>query len=77
MTPGSVSRPVVWQQFEGSRDADQITDDMREKAAAIKCSAEIMSVYPADDEERKKARNAARQVLSLCDQLERITRFFP
>ena len=73
---GSVARPAVWQQFNASRDADEITDDMREKAAAIKCSAEIMSVYPADGEERMKARDAARQVLSLCDQLERISRVF-
>ncbi len=72
----SIARPAVWEQWNASRDADQITDDMRERAAAIKGSAEIMSVYPADDEERKKARHAAQQVLSLCDQLERITRAF-
>ena len=75
---GSVVRssPAVWRQFEASREADHIADDMREQVSAMKCAAELMSVYPADSEERKKGRIAARQFLTLCDEMERITEFF-
>ena len=69
----SFARPSVWQQFTASRDALDLACDIREGAAEIKRAGEMLSAYPADAEERMKARNAARQVIADCDALERLT----
>ena len=59
----SFARPasVAWQQFTASRDALDLAGDIREGAAEIKRAGEMLSAYPADAEERMKARNAARR----------------
>lgn len=73
---GSIARPVplrvVDSRWEASRDALDITGDIREGAAEIKRCGDMLTAYPTDAEERMKARIAARKVLADLDHLERL-----
>lgn len=65
----TVIRPNVWQ---ASRDALDLAGDICDGAAEIKRAGDMLMAFPADAEERMKARAAARSVIDLCDRLERL-----
>ena len=69
---GSVIRPApsVW---HASRDALDLAGDICDAAASIKCAGEILMAFPADGEQRKATRSAAREVIALCDRLEALS----
>ena len=62
-----VIRPNAWRD---SRDALDIAGDICDGAAEIKRAGDMLMAFPADAEERMKARVAARTVIALCDRLE-------
>lgn len=59
--------------FERSRDALDIAESIRGAAFDAQVAGDKLLAFPADAEERIKARDAARQILADCDALERLT----
>jgi hypothetical protein len=78
---GSVARPrffreshgVVWQQFRASKDALDLAEDIRRLAYDALKAGDMLLAFPADAEERIKARNIARKMIEACDDLERLS----
>jgi hypothetical protein len=70
----SFARPTTFRhQLVASRKALEIVDDLRDESVDLKGAIDLLNVWPADADERRKVRNAARQTIALCDELERIT----
>jgi hypothetical protein len=68
----SVLRPSVRQMFESSRDALDIAEDIQIATGHARTDADKLFAYPADSDLRIAVRMKAREIIRLCDELERL-----
>lgn len=54
-------------------EAFRVSEVLLEEAGELKVSAQTLVEWPFDPEARRRARFSARQILCLCDELERLT----
>lgn len=65
-------KPTTRDMLVASRDALDVAEDIHLGVNEIRKQADALFAYPADCDARVAARLAARRIIALCDEMERL-----